>query len=198
MAATAKVAGRGEPASVSKTELAAAVRARGYERREQAFRLSSGGESHDYVDLRRAVCQGEDLERAARAVLQALEEAGIDFDVIGGMTMGADPVSHATALLSNKSWYSVRKAPKDHGTARRTEGALLSPGVRAVVFEDTVSTGRSLLEALEVVEATGASVVALVTILDRGEALCRELASRPDPPAYLRLLTYEDLGIEAL
>lgn len=198
MAATANEAGREEPAAVNRQELASAVKARGYERREEAFRLSSGGESHDYVDLRRAVSQGEDLERAARAVLAALRSAGIDFDVIGGMTMGADPVSHAAALLGGKSWYSVRKAAKEHGTGRRTEGAALGPGVRAVVFEDTVSTGRSLLEALEVVEASGAEVVALVTILDRGESLRDQLAEREGAPAYLRLLTYEDLGIEAL
>src|SRR5579875_2664300 len=80
-------------------ELRQLVRRRGYERREEAFVLSSGGTSHDYVDLRRAVALGEDLALAAEAVLHALEEAAVSFDVIGGMTMGADPVSHAAALL---------------------------------------------------------------------------------------------------
>lgn len=180
------------------------VAERGYERREQAFTLSSGGQSHDYVDLRRAVSRGEDLELAGRAVAEALESAGITYDVIGGMTMGADPVAHAVAMLTGRSWFSVRKATKGHGTGRRIEGATVDKGVRAVVFEDTVSTGRSLLEALEVVESTGASVAAICTILDRGEALASHLESRQaddsgrSPLPFVRVLTYEDLGIEAL
>lgn len=174
------------------------MKARGYERRQEAFRLSSGGESRDYVDLRQAVSRGEDLAAVARAVLGCLEEAGIVFDVIGGMTMGADPVSHAVALLSHKAWFSVRKAEKGHGTGRRIEGAELREGTRAVVFEDTVSTGRSLLEALEVVRASGAEVVALCTVLDRGEHLRSHLAGEDGGPPYLPLLTYEDLGIEPL
>lgn len=182
----------------SRAELAARVKARGYERRPQAFRLSSGGASHDYVDLRRAVSEGADLAAVARAVVGRLAEAGIDFDVIGGMTMGADPVSHAVALLTGKAWFSVRKAPKEHGTGQRTEGALLAAGVRAVVFEDTVSTGRSLLEALEVVRQSGAEVVALCTVLDRGEQLRAALAGLEPSPPYFPLLTYEDLGIKAL
>lgn len=199
MAATAPEFGGGaQPRAESRDALAARVKARGYERRPEAFRLSSGGESHDYVDLRRAVSRGEDLAAVARAVLARLEEEGIDFEVIGGMTMGADPVSHAVAMLGGKSWYSVRKAAKEHGTGRRTEGAGLGPGTRAVVFEDTVSTGRSLLEALDVVRGSGAEVVALCTVLDRGEKLRGLLAADEGSPVYLPLLTYEDLGIEPL
>jgi orotate phosphoribosyltransferase len=175
------------------------VLARGYERREPAFLLSSGGYSHDYVDLRRTVSRGEDLELAGRAIAEALDAAGVTFDVIGGMTMGADPVAHAVAMLTGRSWYSVRKATKEHGTGRRVEGATLDEGVRAVVFEDTVSTGRSLLEALEVVKASPAEIVAVCTLLDRGEAMSAQLAAAGDTSfPYVRVLTYEDLGIEAL
>ncbi len=171
---------------------------RGYERRPEPFRLSSGGLSHDYVDMRRAVARGEDLAVAARAVVSALESALIDFDVIGGMTMGADPVAHAVALLTGRAWFSVRKAPKEHGTGRRTEGAALEAGVRAVVFEDTVSTGRSLLEALDVVSATPATVVALCTILDRGPALAARLAESGSSLPLVRVLGAEDLGIDPI
>lgn len=183
-------------------ELSSALRdvvlLRGYERRETAFRLSSGGTSHDYVDMRRAVSRGEDLALAARATLAALAEAGVDFDAIGGMTMGADPVAHAVAVLGDRSWFSVRKAAKEHGTGRRVEGATLGPGVRAVVFEDTVSTGRSLLEALEVVSETGAEVSALCTLLDRGDSLAAALAEQAAPPRYIPVLTYGDIGIEPI
>jgi orotate phosphoribosyltransferase len=172
------------------------VRTKGYERRDEPFPLSSGGFSRDYVDLRRAVAVGADLELAARAVSDRLSEEGIDFDVIGGMTMGADPVAHAVALVAGKAWFSVRKEAKGHGRRQRVEGARLGPGVRAVVMEDTVSTGRSLFEALQVVEETGAEVVAAVTLLVRGESparRCEELGVR-----FVPLLTYLDLGIEPL
>jgi orotate phosphoribosyltransferase len=184
--------------TTTREQLRELVLDRGYERREQAFELSSGGTSHDYVDLRRAVSRGPDLHAAARAVADALSAAGVEFDAIGGMTMGADPVAHAVALLTGRSWFSVRKAEKAHGTGRRIEGAELGPGVKAVVFEDTVSTGRSLMEALDVVLATGADVVAVCTMLDRGESLASKLEERGVAAPLVRVLTYRDLGIQPL
>src|SRR5271154_3046466 len=89
------------------------VRLRGYSRASEPFTLSSGGTSYDYVDMRRAVANGADLALAAKAVLATLDDADIDFDAVGGMTMGADPVAHAVAMLGDKSWYSVRKAEKE-------------------------------------------------------------------------------------
>lgn len=176
--------------------LRAVILERGYERREQPFRLSSGGLSRDYVDLRRALSRGEDLEIAGRAVIAALD--GVEYDAIGGMTMGADPVAHCVALLAGRSWFSVRKAERQHGTGRRVEGSPLGVGTRAVVFEDTVSTGRSLLEALEVVEGTGAAIVCACTILDRGESLGAELAARRPHLPLVRVLSYKDIGIDPL
>jgi orotate phosphoribosyltransferase len=169
-------------------ELRQLVLARGYERREQPFPLSSGGMSHDYVDMRRAVARGADLRTAGLAVVSALARHGVVFDAIGGMTMGADPVAHAVALLTDGSWYSVRKAVKDHGRQQRVEGATIGPGVRVVVIEDTVSTGRSLFDAYE--------VVAACTILDRGEAIAPRFAELGVP--YVAVLSYRDLGIEPI
>ncbi|MGA2211415.1 MAG: phosphoribosyltransferase family protein [Acidimicrobiales bacterium] len=177
-------------------ELRQLVLARGYERREQPFPLSSGGMSHDYVDMRRAVARGADLRTAGLAVVSALARHGVVFDAIGGMTMGADPVAHAVALLTDGSWYSVRKAVKDHGRQQRVEGATIGPGVRVVVIEDTVSTGRSLFDAYEVVRDTGAEIVAACTILDRGEAIAPRFAELGVP--YVAVLSYRDLGIEPI
>jgi orotate phosphoribosyltransferase len=172
------------------------VRLRGYTRASEPFTLSSGGTSFDYVDMRRAVANGADLALAAKAVIATLAEAGVGFTAIGGMTMGADPVAHAVAMLGDKSWYSVRKAEKDHGARNRVEGARLSKGSNAVVFEDTVSTGRSVLDALDVVLESGATVVAAVTLLDRGEKAKAAFAERS--VRYIPLLTYEDLDIVPL
>src|SRR5579871_4919349 len=132
-----------------RAQLSAMVLERAYERREQAFQLTAGGFSHDYVDMRRGVARGEDLALAARTVIEVTRSLEIAFDAIGGMTMGADPVAHAVALLANKQWFSVRKAEKTHGSKRRIEGANLDSSMKVLVFEDTVTTGRSLLEALE-------------------------------------------------
>jgi len=190
----------GNLSDISGNELCAVllevVRLRGYTRAAEPFTLSSGGTSYDYVDMRRAVANGADLALAAEAVIATLAEAGIQFQTIGGMTMGADPVAHAVAMLGDKSWFSVRKAEKDHGAKNRVEGARLGPGTLAVVFEDTVSTGRSVLESLDVVLATGASVTAAVTLLDRGEAAKAAFAARG--VRYLPLLSYTDLGIDPL
>ncbi len=177
-------------------ELRQLVLARGYERRDEPFPLSAGGMSHDYVDMRRAVARGADLRIAALAVASALSSRHVVFDAIGGMTMGADPVAHAVALLSEVSWYSVRKAAKDHGRQQRIEGAPIGPGVRVVVIEDTVSTGKSLLEAYEVVRDSGAEVVAACTLLDRGEVIARRLAALG--VEYVAVLTYRDLGIDPI
>jgi orotate phosphoribosyltransferase len=172
------------------------VLARGYERRQEPFPLSSGGTSRDYVDMRRAVGRGADLRIAGLALASALDSRGIAFDAIGGMTMGADPWAHAVAMLTDRAWYSVRKAVKDHGRQQRIEGAPIGPGVRVVVIEDTVSTGRSLFDAYEVVRDSGAEVVAACTILDRGDEIAPRFAQLG--VEYLAVLTYRDLGIEPI
>lgn len=176
--------------------LAVVVRDRGYIRRDVPFQLSSGGTSHDYVDMRRALSKGSDLLTGAKALIETLNGNEISFDAIGGMTMGADPISHAIAMQLGCSWFSVRKATKDHGAKRRVEGAELSQGTQVVVVEDTVSTGRSVLEALDVVTATGANVVAVATLLDRGDHVAPLVEARG--LRYLAVISYKDIGIEPL
>lgn len=179
-----------------RTDLLRVIRERGYSHSDQPFRLSSGGMSHDYVDMRRAVARGEDLALAARGVIEALKWADVEYVAIGGMTMGADPVAHAVSLIAGTNWFSVRKAEKDHGSKRRIEGAEIGTGVPVVAFEDTVSTGRSVFEAIDVIERSGARVVASCTLLDRGEAATVEFARRSIP--YFALFSYHDLEIEPI
>jgi orotate phosphoribosyltransferase len=170
------------------------VRRLGYVRRDEAFRLSSGGWSHDYVDGKRALAGGAELRLAAEAVVATAAERGAAFDAVGGLTMGADPLAHAVAVVCGARWFSVRKEAKGHGRQRAVEGAELGPEVSVLLVEDVVTTGRSLLQALDAVEATGAEVVLAVTLLDRGDAAGRSLADRG--VAYAPLATYRDLGIE--
>ncbi|HEY2303321.1 MAG TPA: phosphoribosyltransferase family protein [Acidimicrobiales bacterium] len=173
--------------------LAELVREHGYERREQPFELSSGGWSHDYVDGKHAIAGGEALRLACQSVIDVV--AG-PFDAVGGPTMGADALAHGVSLLSGAGWFSVRKEPKGHGRQAWVEGARLNAGDRVVFVEDVVSTGGSLLRAVDRVLDLGVVPVAAVTLLDRGPAARRLFAERGI--AYQSLLRWTDIGIEPL
>jgi orotate phosphoribosyltransferase len=170
------------------------VRARGYVRREEPFQLSSGAWSHDYIDGKKAVGQGSDLAEVAAAIIDLAKEAGADFDAVGGLTMGADPFAHAVAVISGKRWFSVRKEQKAHGKQQLIEGAGVAPGEQVLLVDDVISTGASLLQALDAVEAAGASVVLATCLVDRGDAVSKALAGRGID--FRPLLTYRDLGID--
>ncbi len=169
------------------------LRERGYVRREEAFQLTSGQWSHDYVDGKRALAAGADLKTAAEAVVSLAAEEGVAFDAVGGLTMGADPLAHAVAVVSGASWFSVRKEAKGHGRKQRIEGAAIGPGTRVLLIEDVTSTGGSMLQALDAVEETGAQVVLATTLLDRGDSAAPMLAERGI--RYRPLSTYLDLEI---
>jgi orotate phosphoribosyltransferase len=170
------------------------LRERGWVRRAEPFQLSSGDWSHDYVDGKRALAGGDELRLAAEAVVALAASAGVAFDAVGGLTMGADPLAHAVAVVSGARWFSVRKKSKQHGRGRLVEGAELGPGTSVLLVEDVVTTGRSMLQALDAVEATGASVVLAVTLLDRGDVAGPAVRARGVP--YAPLATYGDLGID--
>lgn len=170
------------------------LRQYGHEKRDEPFRLSSGELSHDYLDAKLAFAEGDRLEIAARAVIAVAREKGVAFDAVGGLTMGADALSHAVSLLTHCSWFAVRKERKEHGKQAQLEGAQLQSGSKVLLVDDVVTTGSSILKALDAVAETGAKVVLAVSICDRGELAARQLQERGVP--YEALATYEDLGIE--
>ncbi len=147
--------------------------------RTGTFELSSGGTSDYYVDCRTTTMHAEGLVRVGRVGCDALDEAGLSPDVVGGLTMGADPVSYA---LAAESWrrgepvdaFSVRKRAKDHGRGRRIEGCF-DAGDRAVVTEDVITTGGSARDAARAVEEAGGEVLAVLTLVDREEGGRRTL-----------------------
>ena len=134
--------------------------------------LSSGIEADYYVDLRRATLHHEAAPLIGQVMLDMLDAAGVtDFDAVGGLTMGADPV--ATAILHQASArgrqidaFVVRKAAKAHGMGRQVEGPDVH-GKRVVVVEDTSTTGGSPLTAAAALVEAGAIVVAVATVVDR-------------------------------
>ncbi|HEX6395257.1 MAG TPA: orotate phosphoribosyltransferase [Acidimicrobiales bacterium] len=173
--------------------LADLVRTTGYERREEPFQLSSGGWSRDYVDGKFAVASGAALREVSDAAVEAIGEP---FDAVGGPTMGADALAHGIAIVSGASWFSVRKEPKGHGRRAWVEGARLDQGDRVLIVEDVVSTGASLLKAVEKVAELGAEIVAATALLDRSPQVSERFAAAGIK--WAPLLTWEDLGIEPL
>jgi orotate phosphoribosyltransferase len=163
-----------------------------YAIRTGRFTLASGRTSEWYVDGRLVTFRGDCVELVGRAVLEALDAAGgVAFDAVGGLAIGADPVTMAVALVSGARGFAVRKEAKDHGVGGRIAGPL-EPGDRVLVVDDTVTTGGSLLQAVDVVREFGCSVVGASALLDRGG----ELAAKLEQIAvrYFPVLTAPDLG----
>ncbi len=134
--------------------------------------LSSGLEADYYVDLRRATLHHEAAPLIGQVMLDMLDAAGVtEFDAVGGLTMGADPV--ATAIMHQAAArgraidaFVVRKAAKAHGMGRQVEGPDVK-GKRVIVVEDTSTTGGSPLAAAKALEEAGAIIVAVATVVDR-------------------------------
>jgi orotate phosphoribosyltransferase len=178
---------------LSRASLAELVRTYGYEYRDPPFELTSGGLSHDYVDGKHAIAAGPALRQASQAVIEVV---ATPFDAVGGPTMGADALAHGVALLSGSAWFSVRKEPKGHGRGAWVEGARLQDGDRVVVVEDVVSTGTSLLRAVERIRDLGGVVVAATALLDRSPRVAERFEAAGI--TWAPLLTWIDLGIEPL
>jgi orotate phosphoribosyltransferase len=169
------------------------VKAQGYQHHDPPLVLASGRRSHHFVDGKLALRRGADLALAGRAVLEAAGSIGADFDAVGGLTNGADHLAHAAAIAGEREWFFIRKQAKDRGTRRRVEGAQLGPGIRVLLVDDAVTTGGSILEALDAVEETGAQVVGAVALVDRDNTMEARFAERGVP--YTAIVTYRDLGI---
>jgi len=132
--------------------------------------LSSGREADSYVDLRRVTLDGQAAPLVG-AVMRELT-ADLDYQAVGGLTLGADPV--ATAMLHDAARsgtalnaFVVRKEAKHHGLQRRIEGPLVA-GCAVLAVEDTSTTGSSVLTAVDALQEAGATVVAVAVIVDRG------------------------------
>ncbi|MBR7676094.1 orotate phosphoribosyltransferase [Streptomyces daliensis] len=155
--------------------------------------LSSGQEADFYIDLRRITLDGEAAPLTGQVMLDAT--AHLDYDAVGGLTLGADPVAtsmlHAAAARGRKlDAFVVRKAGKAHGLQRRIEGPDIA-GRRVLIVEDTSTTGNSPLTAVEAAREAGAEVVAVATIVERGAASAMEREGL----TYVHAYDLKDLGL---
>jgi len=149
------------------------------------FTLASGARSSYYVDARRTTMSAEGQFLVGHVAYTILGESGLDVTHVGGLTMGADPVSYA---LAHRSWLegrpldacSVRKKAKEHGTGQRVEGGLPA-GACCLVIEDSMTTGSSAATAVEALHEAGAVVVAVFTLVDRQEGGADRIAAEGLP-----------------
>jgi orotate phosphoribosyltransferase len=145
---------------------------------DKPFKLASGRESPYYVDCRPVAHSAEGLTLIGEIFFDMIK--GLDLQGIGGLTMGADPISHAAALISFQKGkpvnaFSVRKFGKDYGAGGLIVGDV-HPGDRVVVVEDVVTTGGSTLKAIQAAHEFGLEVVKVIILVDREEGGQQEIA----------------------
>ncbi len=137
------------------------------------FTLASGRKSDFYIDCRTTTMHAEGQVLLGEVGCEYLAEAGWQPDLIGGLTMGADPIAYAVAGESFRRGkpihaFSVRKQAKQHGTGRQIEGCF-EPNASIVVVEDVITTGGSALQACEAIKAAQGSIVGVLAAVDREE-----------------------------
>jgi orotate phosphoribosyltransferase len=160
------------------------------------FTLASGKKASYYLDCRKVTLDSTGANLIAEGILELLG----DFlpDAVGGMAIGADPITAAVITIAGRQGKSlkgfiVRKEAKAHGKGRDVEGPV-SSGDRVVIVEDVVTTGGSSLRAIEKVRAAGLQVQGVVAIIDRLEGGAEAFAQQGFQ--LQTLLTIRDFGID--
>lgn len=161
------------------------------------FTLASGARSTYYIDARPTTMSAEGLHLIGRLGVAALRAQGWAPAAVGGLTMGADPVSYAVALASREAppiidAFSVRKEAKGHGTKRRVEGNFRA-GDGVVVVEDVITSGGSAIQAIAAVEEAGGRVLGVLAVVDREQGGREALAERGHGVVVLTTVT--ELGL---
>jgi orotate phosphoribosyltransferase len=141
--------------------------------RRGQFTLASGRQSTLYIDARLTTMSPDGLALIGPLALAALRDVDWRVQAVGGLTLGADPISYAIAYASADTAsplraFTVRKEAKAHGTGRLIEGPFHA-GDRVAVIEDVITTGGSALRAVEAVRAAGGMVAGVLALVDREE-----------------------------
>lgn len=137
------------------------------------FTLASGKQSTFYIDARLTTMSPEGLSLIGPLALLALRQTGWNVNAVGGLTLGADPISYAISYASADSEhplraFTVRKEAKTHGTGKLLEGPFRQ-GDRVAVIEDVITTGSSALQAISAVGAASGIVAGVLALVDREE-----------------------------
>jgi orotate phosphoribosyltransferase len=159
------------------------------------FTLASGRKASYYLDCRKITLDSRGANLIAEGILELLGDNLPD--AVGGMAIGADPITAAVITVAGRQGRSlrgfiVRKEAKAHGTGRAVEGPVQA-GDKVVVVEDVVTTGGSSLAAIEKLQAAGLQVQGVMAVVDRLEGGAEAFAQRGIP--LQTLLTIRDFGI---
>ncbi|MFZ5451041.1 MAG: orotate phosphoribosyltransferase [Thermodesulfobacteriota bacterium] len=135
------------------------------------FTLSSGRQSPFYIDCKPTMHDPRGKALIGEIVYDKIKNLRIEG--VGGLTMGADPIAISTSLISSQKGkgiksFSIRKAAKGHGTAKRIEGEM-QPGERVVIVDDVITSGNSVIEAIKAARDYGLKVIKVIILVDREE-----------------------------
>ncbi len=143
------------------------------EDKEDGFLLASGKRSQFYFDCQKTTCRAEAMPLIGRAFITAFLAGGEVPEAVGGLTRGADPIAQSIAYASLESghlinMFSVRKERKDHGTSQWIEG-YAARGTRVAIVDDVVTSGGSVIQAIDQCLKEGLEIVQAVVLVDREE-----------------------------
>jgi orotate phosphoribosyltransferase len=178
--------------STSRTQLLHVFKTRAFSFGE--FTLASGKKSTYYVNSKKAIFNGEVVNLLSEVLWELTKDLNID--AAGGLEVGAIPMAAVMAqryAMHGKplEGFFVRKQAKEHGAKERIEG-VLKAGMRVAVLDDVLTTGGSVLQAIEEIEKVGANIVAVVCIVDRMEGARAALAKYP----FMPIFTIRDFGVD--
>jgi len=161
------------------------------------FTLASGKKASYYLDGKQVTLDPHGSRLIAEGILKLIAGTNMP-NAIGGMSIGADPITAAVVTMSAVNGtpiygFMVRKEPKGHGTNQYIEGPV-KPGDRVVIVEDVVTTGGSSLKAIKICEDYGLKVTGVIAIIDRMEGGAAAFAKAGYKLS--SLLTIEDFGIK--
>jgi orotate phosphoribosyltransferase len=161
------------------------------------FKLSSGGTSDYYIDCRTTTLDATGSRLTGEVFSDEIRQRGWKPKAIGGLTMGADPIVAAVAVVSGEfHGFLVRKAEKQHGTGQRIEG-FRERGARVVIVDDVCTTGASTVQAIEAAREFGFKIAGVMCLVEREEAKGRpgvEKAAAPAP--FVAVFTARDVRAE--
>ena len=158
------------------------------------FKLSSGASSDYYIDCRTTTLNARGAQLVGQVFLDEMRNRGWHADAIGGLTLGADPIVVAVAVMSGTlHGFLVRKAEKQHGTGQRIEG-FRERGARVVIVDDVCTTGASTVEAIEAAREFGFKIAGVMCLVEREDAHGRpNVEKAAAPAAFVAIFTASDV-----
>ena len=158
------------------------------------FKLSSGGTSDYYIDCRTTTLDAKGSHLTGEVFLEEIRQRAWKPQAIGGLTLGADPIVVAVAVVSGElNGFLVRKAEKQHGTGQRIEG-FREKGAPVVIVDDVCTTGASTIQAIEAAREFGFEIVGVMCLVEREEAMGRPAVERAAAPApFVSIFTASDV-----